>query len=58
MTLYFNNKKDRHGGFSAPVFNKTKEICAMAEYTEILRQLREDHDLTQAQAAAALGTTQ
>ncbi len=30
----------------------------MAEYTEILRGLREDHDLTQAQVAAALGTTQ
>ena len=31
----------------------------MAAYTEILRSLREDHDLTQAQAAAAaLGTTQ
>lgn len=30
----------------------------MAEYTEILRGLREDHDLTQAQVAAVLGTTQ
>lgn len=30
----------------------------MAEYTEILRGLREDHDLTQAQVATALGTTQ
>ena len=30
----------------------------MAEYTEILRGLREDHDLTQAQGAAVLGTTQ
>lgn len=30
----------------------------MAEYTEILRSLREDHDLTQAQVAAVLGTTQ
>ena len=30
----------------------------MAAYTEILRSLREDHDLTQAQVAAALGTTQ
>lgn len=31
----------------------------MAAYTEILRSLREDHDMTQAQAqAAALGTTQ
>ena len=30
--------------------------CAMAAYTEILRSLREDHDMTQAQAAA-LGTT-
>lgn len=30
----------------------------MAEYTEILRGLREDSDLTQAQVAAALGTTQ
>ncbi len=29
----------------------------MAAYTEILRSLREDHDMTQAQAAAALGTT-
>ena len=29
----------------------------MADYTEILRGLREDSDLTQAQAAAALGTT-
>lgn len=29
----------------------------MAAYTEILRSLREDHDMTQAQAAA-LGTTQ
>lgn len=32
--------------------------CATAAYTEILRSLREDHDMTQAQAAAALGTTQ
>ena len=30
----------------------------MAAYTEILRSLREDHDMTQAQVAAALGTTQ
>lgn len=30
----------------------------MADYTEILRELREDSDLTQAQVAAALGTTQ
>ena len=30
----------------------------MAEYTEILRGLREDSDLTQAQVAAVLGTTQ
>lgn len=30
----------------------------MAEYTEILRGLREDHDLTQAQVATVLGTTQ
>ncbi len=30
----------------------------MAVYTEILRELREDSDLTQAQVAAALGTTQ
>ena len=31
----------------------------MADYMEILRELREDSDLTQAQAAAAaLGTTQ
>lgn len=30
----------------------------MAAYTEILRSLREDSDLTQAQVAAALGTTQ
>ena len=30
----------------------------MAEYTEILRSLREDSDLTQAQVAAVLGTTQ
>lgn len=30
----------------------------MAEYTDILRQLREDHDMTQAQVAAALQTTQ
>ena len=30
----------------------------MADYTEILRSLREDCDLTQAQVAAALGTTQ
>ena len=30
----------------------------MADYTEILRELREDSDLTQTQAAAALGTTQ
>ena len=29
----------------------------MAEYTEILRGLREDSDLTQAQVAAVLGTT-
>ena len=29
----------------------------MADYTEILRSLREDCDMTQAQAAAALGTT-
>ena len=29
----------------------------MAAYTEILRSLREDHDMTQAQAAVALGTT-
>ena len=29
----------------------------MAAYTEILRSLREDHDMTQAQAVA-LGTTQ
>lgn len=29
----------------------------MAAYTEILRSLRKDHDMTQAQAAA-LGTTQ
>ena len=27
----------------------------MAAYTEILRSLREDHDMTQAQAAVALG---
>ena len=30
----------------------------MADYMEILRELREDSDLTQAQVAAALGTTQ
>ncbi len=30
----------------------------MADYTEILRELREDSDLTQAQVAAVLGTTQ
>ena len=30
----------------------------MADYTEILRELREDSDLTQAQVATALGTTQ
>ena len=30
----------------------------MAAYTEILWSLREDHDMTQAQVAAALGTTQ
>ena len=30
----------------------------MAVYTEILRSLREDSDLTQAQVAAVLGTTQ
>ena len=30
----------------------------MADYTENLRSLREDHDLTQAQVAAVLGTTQ
>ena len=30
----------------------------MAVYTEILRELREDSDLTQAQVAAVLGTTQ
>ena len=30
----------------------------MADYTKILRGLREDSDLTQAQVAAALGTTQ
>jgi len=30
----------------------------MAVYTEILRELREDSDLTQAQVATALGTTQ
>ena len=30
----------------------------MADYTEILRELREDSDLTQAQVAVALGTTQ
>ena len=30
----------------------------MADYTEILRELREDSDLTQAQVAATLGTTQ
>lgn len=30
----------------------------MKEYFEILRELREDRDLTQAQIAAVLGTTQ
>ena len=30
----------------------------MADYTKILRGLREDSDLTQAQVAAVLGTTQ
>ena len=30
----------------------------MADYMEILRELREDSDLTQAQVATALGTTQ
>jgi len=30
----------------------------MTVYTEILRSLREDSDLTQAQVAAVLGTTQ
>ena len=30
----------------------------MADYMEILRALREDSDLTQAQVATALGTTQ
>ena len=30
----------------------------MADYTKILRELREDSDLTQAQVAAVLGTTQ
>ena len=30
----------------------------MADYMEILRELREDSDLTQAQVAAVLGTTQ
>lgn len=30
----------------------------MKEYYEILRELREDRDLTQAQIAALLGTTQ
>lgn len=30
----------------------------MVEHTEILRWLREDGDMTQAQVAAALGTTQ
>lgn len=30
----------------------------MKEYPEILRELREDHDLTQADVAQVLGTTQ
>lgn len=30
----------------------------MTEHMRILRELREDHDLTQAQVAAILGTTQ
>ena len=30
----------------------------MKRYNEIIRELREDHDLTQAQVAAVLGTTQ
>ena len=30
----------------------------MKEYWEILRELREDHDLTQKEIAAVLGTTQ
>ena len=30
----------------------------MAAYTEILRSLREDHDMTQTQVAAVLQTTQ
>ena len=30
----------------------------MADYTEILRSLREDHDLTQQQVAEYLGTSQ
>lgn len=30
----------------------------MKSYTQILRELREDHDLTQAEVANVLGTTQ
>ena len=30
----------------------------MKAYWDILRELREDHDLTQAQVAAVIGTTQ
>ena len=34
------------------------EVNCMKEYYEILRELREDRDLTQADIAAILGTTQ
>ena len=34
------------------------EVNCMKEYYEILRELREDRDLTQAEIAAILGTTQ
>ena len=40
------------------VKEKLKEGTALWLTTRILRSLREDHDLTQAQVAAALGTTQ
>lgn len=39
-----------------PMKDSMKE--SMKEYWERLRELREDHDMTQAQVAALLGTTQ
>ena len=58
MTLCFGNKLTGADKFPRRSLQDGGRNNAMADYMEILRELREDSDLTQAQVAAILQTTQ